>query len=430
MPDQENVSMEKVALSSADFAEDLGGNTFGIQDTQVLASKDLQNFLLSDPSDIRLNNDDNNDTNKNPLATSKEDKQKNTPQNQNRSFEEDKNNPKKVQTQEEIKEEDTKGRDTLENLLFNENKDEDKGGTPVVDPKEATQSSDDDTYHTLAKDFLRLGVFTKNSDDETEETINVKTPEEFLERFSLEKKKGAINILDNFLSQFGEDRRKMFDSIFVNGVDPQEYLRSFAKVEALGNLDLSSESNQERVVRSYYQGLKWDDNKINNRIQKLKDYGDLEDEAKTYHEVLLNKEKETTAELDRKKLEEKQKKVQKEQQEKQSYLKILGDKLKAQELDGIPVNEKEAQATLDYLTEKKYKLESGELLSEFDKDLLELNRPENHELKVKLGLLLRKKLDLTSVKKASVSKKSDQLFTLSTKNAKQQQQQAQTKSFF
>ena len=108
----------------------------------------------------------------------------------------------------------------------------------------------------------------------------------------------------------------------------------------------------------------------------------------------------------------------------------MGEKLKAQEIDGIPLTQKDSEEVLNYLTEKKYKLASGELLSEFDKDILELNRPENHELKIKLGLLLRKKLDLTSVKKTTISKKSDALFTLSTKNAKQNPKEKEIKSFF
>jgi polyhydroxyalkanoate synthesis regulator phasin len=417
MPDQDNIQTEKISL---DFSEDLGDNSFGIQDTQVLAGKDLQSFLLSNPDDIR---DANQDDDTPPPVQKKEDK---------------KIPPKKIENQEDIdtkdknlplkKDEKPDGKDTLDKLLYG---DEDESTTTNnVDPKDAPQSSDDDTYSILAKDFLRLGVFTKNSDDETEESISVKTPEEFLERFQLEKKKGAINIIDNFLSQYGEEYRQMFDAVFVNGVKPQDYLQSFAKIEAISGLNLEDEANQERVVRAYYKGLKWEDTKIETRIQKLKDYGDLEDEAKTYQEVLLNKEKEQVAEIERKKQKDIQEAKDKEVAQKKSYHRILTEKLKTQEIDGIPLNDKEAQATLEYLTDKKYKLQSGELLSEFDKDLLELNRPENHELKVKLGLLLRKKLDLSSVKKTTISKKSDQLFTLATKNAKQNPKEKEVKSFF
>jgi hypothetical protein len=426
MPDQDNVSMEKVSLSTSDFMED--ADTFGIQDTQVLASKDLQSFLLSDPSKISNVTDEEED--EGFTSPIKQPTQKQQTQQQKTETNED---PLKQKTQKQPLKEDAEkpnGKEALDNFLYGNDEENQDTQTSNKDPKNTAQSTDDDTYTTLSRDLMRLGVFSKNSDDETEENIDVKTPEQFLERFSLEKKKGAISILDNFLSQFGEDYRKMFDAVFVNGVKPQEYISSFAKQEALGNLDMSSEDNQERIVRSYYKGLKWDDNKIDNRIQKLKDYGDLEDEAKTYQEVLLNKEKEITADLELKKAEELKTARDKELANKKSYHKILAEKLKAQEIDGIPLTDKEAVETLDYLTEKKYKLASGELLSEFDKDLMELNKPENHELKVKLGLLLKKKLDLTTVKKTAVSKKSDQLFTLSAKNAKTGKAEKEVKSFF
>jgi hypothetical protein len=222
----------------------------------------------------------------------------------------------------------------------------------------------------------------------------------------------------------------MFDAVFVNGVAPGEYLDNFAKVEAFSNLDMTSEANQERVVRSYFKQLKMPEDKIEIKIQKLKDYGDLEEEATSYHEVLLNKEREAGAKLEESKVREKQEEREKELSTLNSYKRILAEKLKAQEIDGIPLTQKDADESLAYMSHKKYKLDSGELLTEYDKDLMELNRPENHELKIKLGLLLRKKLDLSSVKKTTISKKSDALFTLSTKNSKAKSTEKEIKSFF
>jgi hypothetical protein len=423
MPEQDNVSMEKISLGAGDFADDLGENSFGIQDTQVLASKDLQNFLLGDPDDVKNIAEEE--------EKQKQQQQQQTQQQQQQTQTQKQTEEGKGKDKTTTKQEDKpSGTDTLENILFGKEKEE--GGAAPDKTTTSTENTEDEdsTYATLGKDLMRLGVFSKNTEEESEENLDIKTPEQFLERFNLEKKKGAINILDNFLSQFGEDYRKMFDAVFVNGVKPQEYIQSFAKIEAISNIDLTQEGNQERVVRAYYKNLKWDDNKIETKIQKLKDYGDLEDESKAYHEVLLNKEKEQAAALELTKQEEARKQKEKETTTQKSYERILAQKLKDQEIDGIPLTEKDSKEVLSYLTDKKYKLQSGELLSEFDKDLLELNRPENHELKIKLGLLLRKKLDLTSVKKTTISKKSDALFTLSTKNAKQNPKEKEIKSFF
>jgi hypothetical protein len=427
MPDQDNVQLEKVALSQGDFAEDLGGNDFGIQDTQIVATKELNKFLLSDPDEVKNIEDEKK------AEAAKQQQQQQSQQDNNETPEQ---KQQREAAEKAKKDKDQDGKKALENLLYGEdelNEDGTKKTAGDTTPQRPDKTGDEsDTYVTLGKDLLRLGVFSKNSDDETEETINIKSGEEFLERFQLEKKKGAINILDNFLQQFGEDYRKMFDAVFVNGVKPQDYLQSFAKIEAMSSLDLSSEENQERVVRAYYKGLKWDDAKIEQKITKMKDYGDLEDEAKTYHGVLLDKEKEQVAAVEKAKQDEVLKNKEKDAAAKKSYQRILAEKLKTQDFDGLPITQQDVDAAVEYMSEKKYKLASGELLSEYDKDILELNRPENHELKVKLGLLLRKKLDLTSVKKTTISKKSDALFTLSTKNAKQNSnsKEKEMKSFF
>lgn len=425
MPD-DNIQLEKVALGHGDFSQDLDDNQFGIQDTQLVAANELNKFLLSNPDDIKKLEEEEEEQKK-LIQQQKQQQQQETPEEKAK-----RELAEKVKKEKEDKQAD--GKSALESLLFSkENEEEEdtkKSDTTPVKPDKT--GNEDDTYVTLGKDLLRLGVFSKNSDDETEETIDLKTPEEFLERFQLEKKKGAVGILDNFLSQFGEDYRKMFDAVFVNGVKPEEYLNSFAKIEAISSLDLTSETNQERVVRAYYKGLKWDDAKVDAKIAKLKDYGDLEDEAKTYHGVLLDKEKEQVEALEKTKQDEILKNKQKEIEAKKSFQRILAEKLKTQDFDGLPVTQKDVDETIEYMSEKKYKLASGEQLSEYDKDLLVLNRPENHELKVKLGLLLRKKLDLSSVKKTTISKKSDALFTLSTKNAKSASntKEKETKSFF
>ncbi len=423
MPEQDNTPMEKINLNSSDFSEGLDNN-FGIEDTQLLASKDLQSFLMSDPGDIK-----NIEEEAKKEKEAKELKDKEDLQRQQRAQETPEQKVARELAEKKAKDDkEDEGKNFLDQLLLSDDKDPNK--TPTKSDQ-TPNNSDDDTYTTLSRDLLRLGVFSKNSEEETEDNIDVKTPEQFLERFSTEKKKGAINILDGFLSQFGDDYRKMFDSVFVNGVKPQEYLQSFAKIEAIKGLDLSNEGNQERVIRAYYRDLKWDDAKIDARITKLKDYGDLEDEAKTYHEVLLTKETEAATNLEKEKLEETQKQKDKELTILKSYQRILSEKVKGQEIDGIPLTQKDSEEVLDYLTQKKYKLVSGELLSEFDKDLMELNRPENHEIKIKLGLLLRKKLDLTSIKKTATSKKSEVLFNLSTKNAKDSKsEKKEVRSFF
>ena len=92
---------------------------------------------------------------------------------------------------------------------------------------------------------------------------------------------------------------------------------------------------------------------------------------------------------------------------------ILGEKLKTKEFDGIPINPKLANELQDFLLVDKWKTPSGETLSDFDRTILDLKRPENHAMKVKVGLLLKileKDPTLSTIQKTGVSKKTDQLF--------------------
>ena len=91
---------------------------------------------------------------------------------------------------------------------------------------------------------------------------------------------------------------------------------------------------------------------------------------------------------------------------------------RSQEFDGIPVNRDSANKAVEFLEEKKWKLPSGELITDFDRVIMDLQHPQNHETKVKLALLLMKgyepgkplTLDLVPVAKKAVSKESNELF--------------------
>ena len=64
----------------------------------------------------------------------------------------------------------------------------------IVKPVVATTDTDDDTqepstqFSALSNDLFKLGVFTT---EDGEDEAPISTPEEFLERFNAEKKKGA-----------------------------------------------------------------------------------------------------------------------------------------------------------------------------------------------------------------------------------------------
>jgi hypothetical protein len=363
--------------------------------------------------------------------------------------------PKKdqVEPKKEEKKEDDKSKESLANFLYSEDEDEDEDedepAAPVQKksekteekPSEDTEESSDDQevtqFGALAKDLLKLGVFSTDEDDDEEEEIT--TPEQFLERFQKEKQKGAIEVVNNFIGQFGDDYKKAFDAIFVKGVDPKEYFGTYNNILNFADMDLSEESNQVRVIKQALTDQGFEDDDIETEVERLKNYGDLETVATKHHKVLVKKEAAKLQQLEQKSQQE----LQQKQAIKEEYItnvqSVLQEKLKAKEFDGIPINPKLANELQDFLLVDRYRTNSGETITEFDKTILELKRPENHEKKVKLGLLLKileKDPTLSTIQKTGISKKSNQLFgevarqVTKAKSSSTGTSQAKTNSWF
>jgi hypothetical protein len=266
-------------------------------------------------------------------------------------------------------------------------------------------------FAALSKDLFKLGVFSKEDDEE--EDAPIETPEAFLEKFQAEKKKGAIEIVNNFIGQFGEDYQQAFDAIFVKGVDPKEYFGAYNQIQSFTEMDLSQENNQVAVIRQALTDQGFDKEDVDTEVERLKNYGDLENVATKHHKVLVKKESAKLQQMEK----EKESQLQQQQAIKQQYYQnvnqVLQDKLKAKEFDGIPINPKLAGELQDFLVTDKYKTNSGETLTDFDKTILELKRPENHATKVKLALIMKimeKDPTLSTIQKTGITKKSNELF--------------------
>jgi len=282
-------------------------------------------------------------------------------------------------------------------------------------PADAPVDDDDDDtpqgtqFTALANDLYKLGVFT--SDDEEPETVN--TAEEFLERFNEEKKKGASEIVQNFIGQFGEDYQEAFDAIFVKGVNPKDYFGVYNQVVNFAEMDLSNEDNQTKVIRQALTDQGFDPEDVDTEVERLKNYGDLESVAAKHHKVLVKKEAAKLNQLEQKSEAELQQKAQIRNQYIKNVQDILNDKVKSKEFDGIPINPKLATELQDFLLVDKWKTPTGETLTDFDRAILDMKKPENHAMKVKLGLLMKmleKDPTLSTIQRTGVTKKSNELF--------------------
>ena len=307
--------------------------------------------------------------------------------------------------------------DVLKNFLGDDDEEETEDDVvtkPASAKAEAEEEEDDDVaespFVSLSKDLFKLGVFTQDDD---EEDAVIETPEQFLEKFNAEKKKGAIEIVDNFIGQFGEDYQKAFDAIFVKGTDPKDYFGVYNNVVSFAELDLSIEDNQVRVIKQALTDQGFDTEDVTTEIDRLRNYGDLETVASKHHKVLVKKEAAKLQQLEQQSEQLLQQKAMIRNQYIQNVQSVLQDKLKTKEFDGIPLNPKLASELQDFLLVDKYKTPSGETLTDFDKTILELKRPENHATKVKVGLLLKileKDPTLSTIQRSGVTKKSTQLF--------------------
>ena len=270
--------------------------------------------------------------------------------------------------------------------------------------------AEESPFVSLSKDLFKLGVFNL---DEDEEEPQITTGEEFLERFNAEKKKGAIEIVNNFIGQFGEDYQNAFDAIFVKGVNPRDYFGTYNNIVNFAELDMTNEENQVTVMKRALSDQGFEPEDITTEIERLKNYADLESVATKYHKVLIKKEAAKLKEMEEASERELQVKTAIKNQYIQNVSTVLQEKVKAKEFDGIPINPKLAAELQDFLLVDKYKNKAGETLTDFDVAILELKRPENHAMKVKIALLLKvleKDPTLSTIQKSGVTKKTDQLF--------------------
>lgn len=322
----------------------------------------------------------------------------------------------------EVKEEETEtsreiGDRQLFDVLDDKGDDDSEEETDADSKKEAetkteteTETEEQDVYGTIANELLDHGIFNL---DEDEEELEITSPEDLLNRFQYEAKKQASFVIEKFLGRYGDTYRDMFDNIFVKGINPVDYLSRYTKVQGVKDLDLADEGNQERIVRELYRSEGRSSEYIEKRVTQLKNYNDLLDEATEAQKLLISKEQKEIDEAAAKK----QAEITRNQEIKNEYLtnvgRILSDKVKAKDFDGIPVDRKFAEQTFAYATQERFQTPDGQLLTTFDKDILELKRPENHELKVKVAMLLqllKEDPQLTKLAKRAVSKESNKLF--------------------
>ena len=310
-------------------------------------------------------------------------------------------------------EENPTGKDLISSFLGSEEEEtieKVESSKDELKPEGEEQEPEFNQYDALAKDLYKLGVFTP---PEEGDPVSISTPEEFLEQFNTEKQRGATEMIDNFLGQFGEDYKKAFDAIYVKGLNPKEYFTTYNEITNLAEIDLTQESNQEAVMQRALAEQGFEPEDITAEIDRLKNYADLETVAARHHKVLVKKEAQKLQQKENDAQIVKQQKEATRAQFIENVQTVLQEKVKSKEFDGIPMNTKLANELQDFLLVDKWKTATGETLTDFDRTILELKKPENHAMKVKVATLLKileKDPTLSTIQRSAITKKSDQMF--------------------
>lgn len=307
--------------------------------------------------------------------------------------------------------------------------DEEEGEEKEEDKSKEDEEEDLNQFESLSKELYRAGVFVPDIDENGEEIEHVAdNPEAFKKLFDYQKRAGMMAMLENHLSRFGQDRLELFEAIFNKGVDPKQYIPVYNNIADFENLSLETEAAQEMVVREAYKRNGLPEDRISSKIQRLKDISELQSEAEDMKTLIVEQDKRNLKKQEDDKQAQLENEKRIDQEYKSSLVKILTEKIKQKDFDGIPVNERTAQKAFEYLYSKKWKSQDGKKLTDFEKLISDLDRPENYNLKVKIGLLALQNFDLSSVQKKAVSKESSELFQTLTKHKTKQGVKKQEKA--
>jgi hypothetical protein len=262
-------------------------------------------------------------------------------------------------------------------------------------------------FEEISKELYNLGIF---QEDEEGNRVVAKTGEELAEMFQEANRRGASEWLHNFLSSRGEDRMEIFDAIFVKGVDPREYFDTYNTLLDFSELDASQEEDQKQIFREYYKRQNWSPEQIEKKLQRELDAGYLSEDAPEMLDKILDQDKkELEFKALRKEAEEKKKK-EADLQYRTAVQENLTQAIKARELQGFPITEKQASQIASFLLQPAYKSPSGEILSEYDAMILESRKPENISKRILQAYLHLNNYDLSKLEKRAITKESSKVF--------------------
>lgn len=173
--------------------------------------------------------------------------------------------------------------------------------------------------------------------DNLKQEVASNTPKEFFESLPEELQYAAKYVMDG-----GQDLKGLFQAL--------------AQVEQVRELDPTSETDQEQIIRSYLQATGFGTaEEVEEELNTWKDLGVLEKKAKQFKPKLDQMQEEIV----QRQLEEQEMRQQQQQQAAQAYMDNVFEALRAAEVNGLKLDKKTQAALYSGLVQPNYPSISG-----------------------------------------------------------------------
>jgi len=300
--------------------------------------------------------------------------------------------------QEEVPEEEEKKE---EEKSKEEEIEEEKIFEDLVEEQEENSSETLEKPSTGLKDSLQYlieqGIIELDENEELPESVDNDYLTDIIDK-SIEKR------FEESIKNLPEDLKNIIKYV-NNGGSLEDIITILSESSELSeDIDLSDESNQEKVLRYLLKQEGEDDEIIEANIEFLKDSGKLAAISEKKFEKWKNDKKtELEMEVENQK---KQKQLLKENQIK--FKKDISEYLSSNnEIKGLTISKNEEKELPSYISDTSIKLQDGRQITPFYRDLFEALK--DREKIIALAKIIKSDFDFSSMKKNIVTKQTQKL---------------------
>ncbi len=298
----------------------------------------------------------------------------------------------KVPEKEEKKEEEKSKEEKIE---------EEKIFEDLIEEQEENSSETLEKPSTGLKDSLQYlieqGIIELDENEELPESVDNDYLTDIIDK-SIEKR------FEESIKNLPEDLKNIIKYV-NNGGSLEDIITILSESSELSeDIDLSDESNQEKVLRYLLKQEGEDDEIIEANIEFLKDSGKLAAISEKKFEKWKNDKKtELEMEVENQK---KQKQLLKENQIK--FKKDISEYLSSNnEIKGLTISKNEEKELPSYISDTSIKLQDGRQITPFYRDLFEALK--DREKIIALAKIIKSDFDFSSMKKNIVTKQTQKL---------------------